>query len=158
MVVAAGLAPFVVAVMGYFGTTWGGGDGRPALCGYCRVKTVAERLPVRLKTARIRLNAITGGIMPAYRTETDSMGEVKVPANVLWGAQTQRSLEHFSIGQELIPRQMISAGYRQESTVRACCCTAPVGQTLRRFAAGVRQSKASIVLMSSRVGTGRVWL
>jgi fumarate hydratase class II len=34
---------------------------------------------------------------------------VKVPADKLWGAQTQRSLEHFSIGQDLIPRDMITA-------------------------------------------------
>jgi fumarate hydratase class II len=47
--------------------------------------------------------------MTAFRTETDSMGEVQVPADKLWGAQTQRSLEHFSIGQDLIPRQMITA-------------------------------------------------
>jgi fumarate hydratase class II len=43
------------------------------------------------------------------RKETDGLGEVKVPADRLWGAQTQRSLEHFSIGQDLIPREMIAA-------------------------------------------------
>ena len=43
------------------------------------------------------------------RIEKDSLGEVKVPADRLWGAQTQRSLEHFSIGKDLIPREMISA-------------------------------------------------
>src|SRR5258705_7069698 len=43
------------------------------------------------------------------RKETDSLGEVDVPAAKLWGAQTQRSLEHFSIGQDLIPREMITA-------------------------------------------------
>jgi fumarate hydratase class II len=43
------------------------------------------------------------------RKETDSLGEVDVPADKLWGAQTQRSLEHFSIGQDLIPREMIAA-------------------------------------------------
>jgi fumarate hydratase class II len=37
------------------------------------------------------------------------MGAVEVPADKLWGAQTQRSLEHFSIGRELIPREMITA-------------------------------------------------
>src|SRR6201994_1057173 len=47
--------------------------------------------------------------MSEYRTETDSLGEVKVPADKLWGAQTQRSLEHFSIGRDLIPREMINA-------------------------------------------------
>jgi len=41
--------------------------------------------------------------------ETDSLGEVNVPADKLWGAQTQRSLEHFSIGKDLIPREMITA-------------------------------------------------
>jgi fumarate hydratase, class II len=44
----------------------------------------------------------------SFRIETDSLGEVKVPADKLWGAQTQRSLEHFSIGPDLIPREMIT--------------------------------------------------
>jgi fumarate hydratase, class II len=43
------------------------------------------------------------------RVEKDSMGEVSVPASKLWGAQTQRSLEHFTIGTDLIPREMIAA-------------------------------------------------
>jgi len=43
------------------------------------------------------------------RTETDSLGAVQVPADKLWGAQTQRSLEHFSIGKDLIPCEMITA-------------------------------------------------
>jgi fumarate hydratase class II len=43
------------------------------------------------------------------RIEKDSLGDVPVPANKLWGAQTQRSLEHFSIGTDLIPREMIGA-------------------------------------------------
>ena len=47
--------------------------------------------------------------MSEFRVETDSLGEVHVPADRLWGAQTQRSLEHFSIGQDLIPREMITA-------------------------------------------------
>jgi fumarate hydratase class II len=45
----------------------------------------------------------------AMRRERDSMGEIEVPEEKLWGAQTQRSLEHFSIGGELIPREMIPA-------------------------------------------------
>jgi fumarate hydratase, class II len=44
-----------------------------------------------------------------FRVETDSLGEVKVAGDRLWGAQTQRSLEHFSIGKDLIPREMITA-------------------------------------------------
>jgi fumarate hydratase, class II len=47
--------------------------------------------------------------MNEVRKETDSLGVVEVPAGKLWGAQTQRSLEHFSIGQDLIPREMITA-------------------------------------------------
>jgi len=47
--------------------------------------------------------------MVQLRKETDSLGEVDVPADKLWGAQTQRSLEHFAIGKDLIPREMITA-------------------------------------------------
>jgi len=47
--------------------------------------------------------------MTNVRKETDSLGEVEVPADKLWGAQTQRSLEHFSIGIDLMPREMITA-------------------------------------------------
>lgn len=43
------------------------------------------------------------------RKETDALGEVGVPAEKLWGAQTQRALEHFCIGRDLIPPEMISA-------------------------------------------------
>ena len=43
-----------------------------------------------------------------YRMEKDSMGEVKVPAQKLWGAQTQRSLENFRIGTEKIPAEMVT--------------------------------------------------
>jgi fumarate hydratase, class II len=55
------------------------------------------------------MNAISDVKLSEIRKETDSLGEVGVPASKLWGAQTQRSLEHFSIGQDLIPREMISA-------------------------------------------------
>jgi fumarate hydratase, class II len=47
--------------------------------------------------------------MTNMRIEADSLGQVEVPADKLWGAQTQRSLEHFSIGTDLIPREMITA-------------------------------------------------
>jgi fumarate hydratase class II len=47
--------------------------------------------------------------MADTRQESDSLGVVEVPADKLWGAQTQRSLQHFDIGMSLIPRQMISA-------------------------------------------------
>ncbi|HWU42865.1 MAG TPA: class II fumarate hydratase [Bdellovibrio sp.] len=44
-----------------------------------------------------------------FRTEKDTMGEVKVPADKFWGAQTQRSSENFRIGQDHFPREMIRA-------------------------------------------------
>jgi len=54
------------------------------------------------------------------RKETDSLGEVSVPADKLWGAQTQRSLEHFSIGKDLMPREMITA----YATLKKACASA----------------------------------
>ncbi len=44
-----------------------------------------------------------------YRTEHDSMGEVQVPVDKYWGAQTQRSYENFKIGMEKIPVEVIKA-------------------------------------------------
>jgi fumarate hydratase, class II len=43
------------------------------------------------------------------RIETDTMGAIEVPANRYWGAQTQRSLHHFNIGDDRMPREMIRA-------------------------------------------------
>ncbi len=45
----------------------------------------------------------------ATRTETDSMGAIEVPADHYWGAQTQRSLMHFAIGYDVMPRELIKA-------------------------------------------------
>ena len=44
-----------------------------------------------------------------FRIEHDSMGEVQVPADRYWGAQTQRSFENFKIGIEKIPMEIIRA-------------------------------------------------
>ena len=44
-----------------------------------------------------------------YRMEHDTMGEIKVPADKYWGAQTQRSLEHFKIGTQRMPIEIIRA-------------------------------------------------
>lgn len=43
------------------------------------------------------------------RIEHDTMGDVEVPSEAMWGAQTQRSLQNFKIGQERLPRAMIRA-------------------------------------------------
>ena len=46
-----------------------------------------------------------------YRTEKDTMGEVKVPATALYGAQTQRSIDNFQIAQDInrMPKEIITA-------------------------------------------------
>ncbi|MEA3353256.1 MAG: class II fumarate hydratase [Campylobacterota bacterium] len=51
-----------------------------------------------------------------FRIEKDSMGDIKVASDKLWGAQTQRALENFSLGSELIPIELIRAyGYLKRS-------------------------------------------
>ena len=46
------------------------------------------------------------------RREFDSLGKVEVPANHYWGAQTQRSLQHFNIGHDRMPKEVYHAyGY-----------------------------------------------
>jgi len=47
--------------------------------------------------------------MSSHRTERDSFGEIQVPAERLWGAQTQRSLQHFRISGERMPAELIRA-------------------------------------------------
>ena len=45
----------------------------------------------------------------SMRIEKDSMGTIEVPANKYWGAQTQRSLHHFAISNDLMPIEVIHA-------------------------------------------------
>ena len=47
--------------------------------------------------------------MSEVRVESDSMGEIEVPANKYWGAQTERSLHHFNIGKDLMPIELTHA-------------------------------------------------
>ncbi len=51
----------------------------------------------------------TSGQAARTRVESDSMGKIEVPANVYWGAQTQRSLLHFNIGRDTMPPKLIRA-------------------------------------------------
>src|SRR5271165_3280295 len=55
--------------------------------------------------------------MGAMRGERDSFGIIEVPVDRLWGAQTQRSLEHFAISNERMPAELVSA----LATVKAAC-------------------------------------
>ncbi len=47
--------------------------------------------------------------MSRYRTETDTFGAIDVPSERLWGAQTQRSLMHFAIGEDSMPKELVHA-------------------------------------------------
>src|SRR5580658_1406743 len=70
------------------------------------MSTTNEQQNTELKDVPIGISA-TG-----QRHETDSMGEIDVPADRYWGAQTQRSLIHFSIGDDRMPKRVYHAyGY-----------------------------------------------
>src|ERR1700728_2557569 len=84
----------------------GPGPGSAYLCRRVRVMTNANEQAPKILDLPIGLNA-TG-----MRTEFDSLGEVEVPADRYWGAQTQRSLEHFNIGHDRMPKEVYHAyGY-----------------------------------------------
>jgi fumarate hydratase class II len=73
--------------------------------------------------------AVTG-----TRQETDSLGEVDVAADKLWGAQTQRSLEHFSIGPDLMPREMIASyAYLKKGAANANFAGGRLGEEQHRL-------------------------
>src|SRR6202522_2707134 len=73
------------------------------------------------------------------RTESDSMGRIEVPANVYWGAQTQRSLLHFNIGRDTMPPELIHAF----GTLKKAC--ALVNQDLGKLPA----DKAKLIVQAA---------
>ena len=71
-----------------------------------------------------------------HRKEHDSMGDVFVPADKYWGAQTQRSLENFPIGTEKMPVEIISAfGYLKKAAAQANAKLCPSRMTEARYSA-----------------------
>jgi fumarate hydratase class II len=65
------------------------------------------------------LNVPIGLDATGTREEFDSLGQVQVPANHYWGAQTQRSLEHFNIGNDRMPKEVYHAyGYVKKAAAR----------------------------------------
>lgn len=58
--------------------------------------------------------------MKKFRIEHDSLGEMQVPSNALWGAQTQRSLKNFQIGHEIVSLDLIKA----TAIIKSACATA----------------------------------
>ncbi len=60
------------------------------------------------------------GATGKVRIETDSLGEVAVPADAHWGAQSQRSLANFAIGTETMPEPLVKAlGIQKQSSAKA---------------------------------------
>lgn len=76
--------------------------------------------------------------MPKTRTETDSFGAIEVPADKLWGAQTQRSLSNFKIGSERMPRSLI----RALAMVKRCAASVNLAQ-------GVLEKKLATAISSA---------
>ena len=71
-----------------------------------------------------------------YRIEHDSMGDVSVPADRYWGAQTQRSLENFPIGTEKMPVEIVRAfGYLKKAAAQANARLIPARMTAEKCAA-----------------------
>ena len=71
-----------------------------------------------------------------YRVEHDSMGEVRVPADRYWGAQTQRSVENFPIGGETMPAEIIRAfGILKQAAARANHTLRPEKMTEQKLTA-----------------------
>src|SRR5947209_20042862 len=78
--------------------------------------TTHDSSPAQAGTARDKapevLDLSVGLAATGTRRETDSMGAIDVPADRYWGAQTQRSLIHFSIGDDRMPKAVYHAyGY-----------------------------------------------
>ena len=71
------------------------------------------------------------------RTEKDTHGEIEVPAACYWGAQTQRSLTNFDIGQELMPLEVIHAYARIKQAAADANCE--LGELPADKAALIRQ-------------------
>ena len=81
--------------------------------------------------------------MSDFRTETDSFGAIEVPADKLWGAQTQRSLGNFRIGNERMPRPLI----RALAVVKRCAARVNMAQGLldKKVGAAIVAAAAEVI-------------
>ena len=81
--------------------------------------------------------------MSDFRSETDSFGAIEVPADKLWGAQTQRSLGNFRIGSERMPRPLI----RALAVVKRCAARVNMAQGLldKKIGAAIVAAAAEVI-------------
>jgi fumarate hydratase class II len=79
----------------------------------------------------------------AFRTETDTFGDIKVPAEKYWGAQTQRALENFPIGDQRLPHPMI----RALGIVKRCAALAnlALGELEPEIAQAIAESAGRVI-------------
>ncbi|EQD71164.1 Fumarate lyase domain protein, partial [mine drainage metagenome] len=78
----------------------------------------------------------------SFRTERDSMGELQVPSEALWGAQTQRALENFPVSGRPMPRAFIGAlGLVKQAAARA---NARLGLLESTLAAAIEAAAAEV--------------
>src|SRR5260221_4332650 len=77
---------------------------------------MASKSRAKMRKASVAKRAVTAKVVAAVkaphsgkRVESDSMGAIEVPADRYWGAQTERSLLHFAIGFDRMPRSVIRA-------------------------------------------------
>jgi fumarate hydratase class II len=81
-------------------------------------------------------------VVSTTRIETDSMGEIEVPADVYWGAQTARSLHHFDIGDDTMPLPVIRGfGILKGASARV---NADLGKLDPRLADRIAQASAEV--------------
>lgn len=73
------------------------------------LNNIKSKLYISFKINKLATKLINQGHSMNTRIETDSMGKIEVDASRYWGAQTERSLHHFSIGADLIPHEVIKA-------------------------------------------------
>ncbi|MCD2448804.1 class II fumarate hydratase [Methylicorpusculum oleiharenae] len=81
------------------------------------------------------------------RIETDSLGDIAVPADKYWGAQTQRALENFKIGNERLPRPLI----RALGIVKHCAALANIAANNLDEAIGQAVADAALVVIAGRL-------
>src|SRR6202042_895907 len=79
---------------------------------------------------------------PSFRIERDSMGELRVPADALWGAQTQRAVENFPISGLRLPRGFIRALALIKQS--AAAANARLGLLEPRLASGIESPAAAV--------------
>ena len=100
----------------------------------------------------------------SFRTETDSMGDVKVPAGAYWGAQTQRAVENFSVSDLRIPVSLVRALGQVKQAAASVngalgLLEAPIAQAIVRAAEEVAQGKwdAHFPIDVFQTGSGTSW-